>query len=55
MIGVVLALLIVPLAAGITCAVLPRRTVRAAAAVTVASGIACFAPGARAGPGGRAP
>ncbi len=43
MIGVVLALLIVPLAAGITCAVLPARTVRAAAAVTVASGIGCFA------------
>jgi hydrogenase-4 component F len=42
-IGVVLALLIVPLAAGITCAVLPPRTVRAAAAVTVAAGIACFA------------
>ena len=42
MIGVVLALLIVPLAAGITCAVLPLRAVRAAAAVTVASGIACF-------------
>ena len=42
MIGVVLALLIVPLAAGITCAALPLRAVRAAAAVTVASGIACF-------------
>ena len=42
MIGVVLALLIVPLAAGITCAVLPLRAVRAAAAVTVASGLACF-------------
>jgi hydrogenase-4 component F len=41
-IGVILALLIVPLAAGITCAVLPPRTVRVAAAVTVASGIACF-------------
>jgi len=42
-IGVVLALLILPLAAGITCAVLPARTVRAAAVVTVASGIGCFA------------
>jgi len=42
-IGVVLALLIVPLAAGITCAILPTRTVRAAAAVTVAAGIGCFA------------
>jgi hydrogenase-4 component F len=41
-IGVILALLIVPLAAGITCGVLPTRTVRVAAAVTVASGIACF-------------
>jgi hydrogenase-4 component F len=41
-IGVVLALLIVPLAAGITCAILPTRTVRAAAAVTVAAGIGCF-------------
>jgi hydrogenase-4 component F len=41
-IGVILALLIVPLAAGITCAVLPTRIVRVAAAVTVASGIACF-------------
>jgi hydrogenase-4 component F len=41
-IGVVLALLIVPLAAGITCAVLPARAARAAAAVTVASGIGCF-------------
>ena len=43
MIGVVLALLIVPLAAGITCAILPTRTVQVAAAVTVASGIGCFA------------
>ena len=42
MIGVVLALLIVPLAAGITCAVLPPRTARVAAAVTVAAGVACF-------------
>jgi hypothetical protein len=31
-----------PLAAGIACAVLPTRAVRVAAAVTVASGIACF-------------
>jgi hydrogenase-4 component F len=43
MIGVVLALLIVPLAAGIVCAVLPLQFVRAAAALTVASGVACFA------------
>ena len=42
MIGVILALLIVPLAAAITAAVLPTRAVRAAAAVTVAAGIACF-------------
>jgi hydrogenase-4 component F len=43
MIAVVLALLIVPLAAGVTCAVLPRRRYRIAAAVTVVSGAACFA------------
>jgi Ca2+/H+ antiporter len=42
-IGVVLALLIVPLAAGIICAIRPARTVRVATAVTVASGIGCFA------------
>ena len=42
MIGVVLALLVVPLAAGILCAILPPRTVRVAAAITVASGMACF-------------
>ena len=40
MIGVVLALLIVPLAAGLACFALP---VRAAAPVTVAAGVACFA------------
>jgi hydrogenase-4 component F len=43
MFAVMLSILIVPLAAGITCAVLPRRTVRAASAVTVAAGVACFA------------
>jgi len=42
-IAVVLALLIVPLAAGIICAVLPTRNVRAASVVTVAAGVACFA------------
>jgi len=42
-IAVVLALLIVPLAAGITCAVLPARYVKVAAASTVAAGAACFA------------
>jgi hydrogenase-4 component F len=42
-IGVVLALLIVPLAAGLACAVLPARDAKAAAAVTVACGVACFA------------
>jgi hydrogenase-4 component F len=41
-IGVVLALLIVPLVAGITCAILPTRAVPLAAAVTVAAGIGCF-------------
>ena len=43
MIAVVLALLIVPLAAGITCAIRPAGSARPAAAVTVAAGIACFA------------
>ena len=43
MIAVVLALLIVPLAAGITCGLLPTGSTRPAAAVTVAAGIACFA------------
>ena len=43
MIAVVLALLIVPLAAGITCAIRPARSARAAAAVTVVAGVACFA------------
>src|SRR6266571_4901262 len=43
MIGVMLSILIVPLAAGITCAILPARRTRAAAAVTVAAGVACFA------------
>src|SRR6204780_517120 len=40
MIAVVLALLIVPLAAGLTCAVLPAKL---APAITVVSGVACFA------------
>ena len=39
MLGVILALLIVPLAAGTACAVLPAK---AGPAVTVASGLACF-------------
>jgi hydrogenase-4 component F len=39
MIAVVLALLIVPLAAGIICVALPRAAARA---ITVASGLACF-------------
>ncbi|HLK78222.1 MAG TPA: proton-conducting transporter membrane subunit [Streptosporangiaceae bacterium] len=39
MLGVILALLIVPLAAGLACAVLPAT---AGPAVTVASGVACF-------------
>ena len=43
MIAVVLALLIVPLVAGIACAVRPARSARAASAVTVAAGVACFA------------
>ena len=43
MIAVVLALLIVPLAAGIVCAVLPARSAKAAPAVTVVRGVACFA------------
>src|SRR5580693_9038510 len=43
MIAVVLALLLVPLAAGITCAILPTRNVKAASSVTVVSGVACFA------------
>src|SRR6266571_4999530 len=43
MIGVMLSILIVPLAAGITCAILPARRTRAAAAVTVAAGVASFA------------
>ena len=43
MIAVVLALLIVPLAAGIACAVRPARSAKTASAVTVAAGIACFA------------
>jgi len=38
--GVILALLIVPLAAGLICAVLPRAAARAS---TVLSGLACFA------------
>src|SRR5580698_6820422 len=40
MIAVVLALLIIPLAAGLTCAVLPAKL---APAITVVSGVACFA------------
>ena len=40
MIAVVLALLLVPLAAGIACAVLPARSAKA---VTAVSGVACFA------------
>src|ERR1700683_2628424 len=40
MIAVVLALLIVPLAAGLTCAVLPAKL---APVITVVSGVACFA------------
>jgi hydrogenase-4 component F len=40
MIAVVLALLIVPLAAGLTCAALPAKL---APAITVVSGVACFA------------
>ena len=43
MIAVVLALLAVPLAAAVACAVLPASSVRAAAAVTVVCGVACFA------------
>jgi hydrogenase-4 component F len=43
MIAVVLALLLVPLAAGITCAILPTRNAKAASSVTVVSGVACFA------------
>ena len=42
MLGVVLALLIVPLAAGLTCAVLPGPT-KVGPVVTVMSGLACFA------------
>src|SRR5882724_3039635 len=38
-----LSILIVPLAAGITCAILPARRTRVAAAVTVAAGVASFA------------
>jgi hydrogenase-4 component F len=40
MLGVILALLIVPLAAGLICVALPRAAARA---VTVLSGLACFA------------
>ncbi len=40
MLGVILALLIVPLAAGLICAVLPRVAARY---ITVLSGLACFA------------
>ena len=40
MIAVILALLIVPLTAGIACAVLPAKL---APAITVVSGVACFA------------
>jgi hydrogenase-4 component F len=40
MVAVVLALLIVPLAAGLICVVLPRAAARA---ITVLSGLACFA------------
>ena len=43
MIAVVLALLLVPLVAGIICAILPARNAKAASAVTVVSGVACFA------------
>ena len=42
MIGVMLSILIVPLAAGIICAILPARRTRMAAAVTVAAGVASF-------------
>ena len=52
MIGVVLALLIVPLVAGLTCFALAARV---AAAVTVVSGAGLLRPGARARPGRRAP
>ena len=40
MLGVILALLILPLAAGLICVVLPRAAARA---ITVLSGLACFA------------
>jgi hydrogenase-4 component F len=42
MIGVMLSILIVPLAAGITCAILPARRTRVAAAVTMAAGVVSF-------------
>ena len=38
-----LSILIVPVVAGITCAVLPARRTRVAAAITVTAGVACFA------------
>ena len=42
MIAVILALLIVPLAAAVICATVPRRMIGIAPAVTVVSGVACF-------------
>jgi hydrogenase-4 component F len=42
-IGVMLSILIVPVVAGITCAVVPARRTRVAAAITVTAGVACFA------------
>jgi hydrogenase-4 component F len=41
-IAVILALLIVPLAAAVICAAVPRGMIRIAPAVTVVSGVACF-------------
>ena len=38
-----LILLVLPLAAGVACAAAPRTLARLAPAVTVASGVACFA------------
>jgi hydrogenase-4 component F len=42
-IGVMLSILIVPVVAGIACAVVPARRTRVAAAITVTAGVACFA------------
>src|SRR5580692_5458681 len=41
--AVMLILLVLPLAAGVACAAAPRPLARLAPAVTVASGVACFA------------